>query len=345
MAGKRGILFTGSIGLDSEDDVFQALADRIGDRAKRYPDGETGSRGYWIRWLNETIGKHPQLQMAESSKKLQGFKDNVERPFYVLADGVAPGDLDLGRFGYAKHSIESYEKFKALKDATIIPAGTRFQVSMPSSVAVLSGFIEMEARADVEAGVEKAFAGEVTDLVAVIPADELSIQWDVCYEVVGHDGGPPLHYDNIVDATAERVARHLGFVPDGVEAGIHICYGDPGHQHIVEPADLGTSVAFANAITAASPRPIEWMHMPVPRGRSDDAYFAPLSDLKLQPETELYLGLVHHTDGVDGTQARIAAAEKIAPAFGIATECGFGRRPANTIPALLDIHAAVADAS
>ncbi len=39
---------------------------------------------------------------------------------------------------------------------------------------------------------------------------------------------------------------------------------------------------------------------------SDDAYFAPLRRLKLRPETELCLGLVHYTDGVAGTRGRLA---------------------------------------
>ena len=44
--------------------------------------------------------------------------------------------------------------------------------------------------------------------------------------------------------------------------------------------------------------------MPVPRNRTDDAYFEPLRSLKLRPETELCLGLVHYTDGIDGTKQR-----------------------------------------
>jgi len=51
---------------------------------------------------------------------------------------------------------------------------------------------------------------------------------------------------------------------------------------------------------------------------------------------------VHHTDGVAGTRDRIAAAEKVVTDFDVATECGFGRRPMESIPELLDIHAAVA---
>jgi hypothetical protein len=84
------------------------------------------------------------------------------------------------------------------------------------------------------------------------------------------------------------------------------------------------------------------IHLPVPRERSDDAYFAPLKGLKLRPETTLALGLVHYTDGLEGTRRRIAAAEKVVQGFMIGTECGFGRRDPATIPKLLEIHAQAA---
>jgi hypothetical protein len=83
--------------------------------------------------------------------------------------------------------------------------------------------------------------------------------------------------------------------------------------------------------------------MPVPRDRADDAYFAPLTRLKLRPGTQLCLGLVHYTDGIAGTRRRLATAEKCVKNFSIATECGWGRRPVETIVKLLQIHAAVAE--
>ena len=79
--------------------------------------------------------------------------------------------------------------------------------------------------------------------------------------------------------------------------------------------------------------------MPVPAERSDDDYFRPLERLELDPHTRLFLGLVHDSDGVAGTRRRMATAAKFARDFGIATECGFGRRPPETIPNLLRIHA------
>ncbi len=76
--------------------------------------------------------------------------------------------------------------------------------------------------------------------------------------------------------------------------------------------------------------------------RDDAAYFAPLEGLTLGTDTELYLGVVHRQDGVDGTTRRIEAARPFAPAFGIATECGIGRAPADETAGLLVIHAEVA---
>jgi hypothetical protein len=105
---------------------------------------------------------------------------------------------------------------------------------------------------------------------------------------------------------------------------------------------MGDMVDMATRLNAMVKRPINLIHMPVPRDRSDDAYFAPLKNLKLRPETALALGLVHHTDGLEGTARRMATARKYAKDFAIGTECGFGRRKPETIPALLRIHAEAA---
>lgn len=101
-------------------------------------------------------------------------------------------------------------------------------------------------------------------------------------------------------------------------------------------------VAVTAGILDSLTRRVDWVHMPVPRARADRAYFEPLSKLRLPEQTRLYLGLVHATDGHAGAQRRIAAARGVIDTFGIATECGLGRRPAEQISSLLDLHAAVA---
>jgi hypothetical protein len=82
---------------------------------------------------------------------------------------------------------------------------------------------------------------------------------------------------------------------------------------------------MANLIARSVARPIQWIHMPVPIDRHDDAFFVPLANLQLGPPTELYLGLVHARDGVEGTRQRIEAAQKHVRHFGIASECGISR--------------------
>jgi hypothetical protein len=63
----------------------------------------------------------------------------------------------------------------------------------------------------------------------------------------------------------------------------------------------------------------------VPIDRTDGSFYAPLRNLQLGVDTELYLGLVHAKDGVEGTKKRIAAARQYVPSFGIASECGISR--------------------
>src|SRR3978361_444424 len=81
-------------------------------------------------------------------------------------------------------------------------------------------------------------------------------------------------------------------------------------------------------------RPIQFFHMPVPKPRTDDAYFAPLETLKLDPQTELYLGLVHYDDDA-GNATRLTAARRHIRVDGVATECGMARGDAARLPALL----------
>lgn len=53
--------------------------------------------------------------------------------------------------------------------------------------------------------------------------------------------------------------------------------------------------------------------------------------------TTLYLGVIHHDDRA-GDLARIRAARGFAPAFGIASECGWGRTDPERVPRLLESH-------
>ena len=168
---------------------------------------------------------------------------------------------------------------------------------------------------------------ELQRILEGIPHDELAIQWDVCVGVWFVDGWIMCPFSPVAEGITERLARYAAAVPDDVELGFHLGCGDYKNEHLIQPEDCRTCVAIFNPVAEAIERRIDWVHIPVPIERDDDAYFAPLDELRLPAETELYLGLVHYRDGSEGTERRIATAKRHAGAFGVATECGMGRRP------------------
>ena len=99
-------------------------------------------------------------------------------------------------------------------------------------------------------------------------------------------------------------------------------------------------VEIINAVAARVPRSIRYFHLPVPKSRTDDAYFAPLEGLALRDGTELYLGLIHYDDAT-GDAARLGAARRHARVDGVGTECGMGRGDPARLDGLLAAHAAL----
>jgi methionine synthase II (cobalamin-independent) len=186
---------------------------------------------------------------------------------------------------------------------------------------------------------------EVAEIAASIPHEELAIQWDVCQEVLMIEGlaGFEPWFDDVWQGNLDRLARAAAWVPPDVEMGYHLCYGDYKHEGpMVDLPDATDLVRLSNGIADAIARPINWIQLPVPRACDAASYLNPLKDLRLHRETELYLGLVHFTDGRAGTQRRIDAAKRVVADFGVATECGFGRRRADTIRPLMELHRDVA---
>jgi hypothetical protein len=334
----KGALLVGSVPLGSAEEVFREASSILGDRLRRIPDGETGARDNWIGWQFEVLRRNPYLELAP----VDATKYAELRPFTLRSD-ISPDELKLGPLGYADAARSSYATFARLKAEGIIPAHCRFQVSLPTPLAPITAYVMDEARAVVEPAYEAQLLAEVEEMVQAIPPDELAIQWDVAVEFGILEGVFwKAHFSDVERGIIERLTRLCDAVPGRVEVGYHFCYGDFGHQHFKQPEDTSKLVLVANRVSEGATRKINWIHLPVPRNRVDDAYYAPLRDLRLKPETELYLGLIHYTDGVEGTRRRIEIAQRAAPAFGVATECGFGRRPPETVPDLMRLHAEVA---
>jgi hypothetical protein len=192
---------------------------------------------------------------------------------------------------------------------------------------------------------EQRTLAEIAALTAAIPAQELALQWDIAVETISVLEDPGNTQGITAQAVAHSIALLSDRIPTAIELGLHICYGDRDHHHFIEPKNLSVATAFANRLFGLIQRPIGWLHLPVPKDRDDDDYFAPLDALRLPAGTQLYLGLVHSGDGIDGATRRMTAASRFVKDYGIATECGLGRRPAETIPAVLALHRDIATLS
>lgn len=336
---ERNIHLVGTVPVPSTDDMFDLVSKSIAPFMTRIPDGETGVRNYWISSQARVLHEHPQFE-PDGHDWMPG-QDIPEKgaPKYRLREGVAPEDLDIPTFGYGAFAQTSYHLFRQRKQAGEFPPGARFQVGLPTPMAFYTGIISPQNQAAVAPAFNARMARELADVLACVPHEELAIQWDSCLEIFVWEGAIDIFFPDPRQGVLDALIKLGGLVPDAVQLGYHLCYGDFRHKHGMEPKDMANMVVIANALTDGLRRPMDWIHMPVPRDRDDDAYFEPLSKLTLRPETELFLGLVHYTDGEEGTRRRMTTASRHVRDYGIATECGLGRRDPGTIPDLLAIHA------
>jgi hypothetical protein len=329
------VQLVGSIPLADSSEVFAGVAATLDGLVGRIPDGETGPRSRWNSWTAPTYERTAGLELVPPP-------EGSYTPWSQARLVVDPGDLVLERIGFADAALASYEVFESLCEAGTISPHTRFQVCLPSPIAPMIVLIEEGSRLGVEPAHLRQLHSEINEILGAIPHQRLAIQWDVCQDVGIWEGYYPAYFEDHEQGVIDRLAACANVIPDDVELGFHLCYGDFKHKHFMEPADLGVCTEIANRLSAASPRTIDYIHMPVPIDRADDAFFAPLDGLALKQGTHLYVGLIHLDDGVEGAKRRLAAAAGHVSGFGVATECGFGRRPAETIEPLLSLHADVA---
>jgi hypothetical protein len=341
----------GSVSQPDAESTFRVASEQL-EHIRRIPDGEVGKRYYWIQFQNALFDSVPGLvRVGEPGYFLRGEFDL--RPV-TLAAGVDAESVVFPPLGYAEAAIESYATFAKLRGEGVIPAGVRFQVSLPTPAGVVGSFFDLAVRDAIEPVYERAVFEELYTILDAIPHADLAIQWDTALEfglldkaeILGNKmlawfGGD---HPAILAGVVERGVRQAAAVPDDVELGYHLCYGDVEESHFFEPVDATTLAEVAAGLLAGSPRPVTWIHLPVPIDRDDAAYFAPLGEVTWPEPTELYLGLVHHEDGLEGALRRAAAAAPFVPAFGIATECGFGRGPMERTVPLLALHREVAAA-
>ena len=341
----RHVHLVGSVPLRNAREVFSTASGALGPRLKRIPDGETGERSDWITWLEPAFSENPALEKSDELFRVHAT--GTARIRYRLRPGKKLNDVRFDNLFYADVAKASYEEFAALKREGTVPKNCRFQIDLVPAHSVIWLFLQDDLHQPLDPVYNRALRREIDKIAAELPHDQIAIQFDVASAVFARlQRGEANAYGKtraeMLRSFSTILTDLADHVPPDIELLFHFCYGDSNHRHVVEPIDMSDMVDLANQLVRGIRRSIELVHMPVPRDRSDDADFEPLTRLKLKPGTQLCLGLVHHTDGIAGTRRRLATAEKYVKNFSIATECGWGRRPVESIQELLRIHDEVA---
>jgi methionine synthase II (cobalamin-independent) len=329
--------FNGSVPLGSIDEVLRSIAAVLGTRTLRLPDGEVGPKQGWIGTQHRVFERLSAFEAFEAESDWR-TPHRKRRRFRLRPGAAAPAASELGSLGYADWASEAFAVFTRLKQAGLVPAAARLKIAIPSPYDSLNYALDHNDLTAVMPAYEQALLGEVGKIAAALPPAEIAIQWDVAHEFEALASGDAAFFPIARDEIVALLVRLGRGVPAALQLGYHCCYGNYNLRHFVEPKDTGDMVAAMNGAIAGVGRPVDFVHMPVPHNRADDAYFAPLRDFRPGPETQLFLGLVHDHDGVPGALRRAAAARKAVGSFGIATECGLGQRTPENVQALLRIH-------
>ncbi|BBX01783.1 hypothetical protein BST36_06180 [Mycolicibacterium moriokaense] len=330
-----GFYLTGSINVPTVDDAFRLVGERLQPGTTRVPDGEPGDRANWVLTQADHFLKNPTVDVV----------DNKVR--------VRPGStVSFGALDYHTIAAESYARFIAAREGGVLAPDSRFLVSIPTPFNAVNSFAELDSQVEVAYAYEQQLRHSVETLQEAIPPRDLAIQWDLPTELATIEGWFPNPYGGFEPIFA-ATARLASWVQDDAELTFHLCYGDSkfgaspfmgdppdeeaaarGGRHIL-PRDATAIVTLANGLSRHVSRRIDAIQAATVAAWTKRAHWQPLSGLALEPDTEIYLGLLHAEDGAAGARARAALASEFLPEFGISTECGLGRHSEAQLEAVL----------
>jgi hypothetical protein len=165
-----------------------------------------------------------------------------------------------------------------LRDEGVIREGVRFQVCLPGTGSAVSFFFaNPDDWPKAHAAYHDAIRRAIELIVSEIPPEELIVQFDFAQEFVDMAAGDARSIRHWPEAALEeKIERH--------------------------------SLRMSNEAKQRTGRRLDYVHMPVVR-EPDESYFAPLADLDIG-DTDVYVGLIHHTDGVTGFVRRVELARR-----------------------------------
>lgn len=342
-----GVHLNGSLPFASAGETLQFIGRELGPWVSRVPDGETGERASWVLTQSRHFFENPAFEAVPPSAE-------VARPLVRIKPGVRDEQIRFDEFAYHDYASASYPAFRAAKERGELPAQARFLVSLPTPFNAVSFFVVLSDQLRVLSAYDAQARRAIERILDIVPAEELSIQWDLPTELATIQGWFPNPFPNDA-AVLESVARVSSWVPSQVDLGYHLCYGDtkfgaspfmgkpsdecPVRKDIgrnIVPEDASTLVRVINGLNAVVPRAIHFIQVATMREWDTPRHWRALADLKLRPETALFVGLVHASDGVEGARLRSQIVAQYLPRFGVSTECGLGRHSHEQLHAVVE---------
>lgn len=334
----------GSMPLENASRVFQTASHLTGKHLLDVPDGETGERKSFVQWQRTHIPAQVRKPLFE------GTPSEGHPPVQLTLEDIQP-------LRYDDFAIESYKEFVAMRNQGLFAKETRFQVDLPTPASVVRSLVETEYCAQVEQLYEARMLQVLSRLQKEIPPQDLTIQWDMPIEIAMlelergklkepffRDFFKP-YFSPVKQGIMDRLERLAKAISPQVKMGYHMCYGNYKQKHWLEPENVDLLVDITNSLwdRFGHVHTIDYVHMPVPKYRTDAAYLEPLSQLQ-DKSTVVVLGLVHGFD-LEGTKKRCEIAKLASKKpFGITTECGMTNKTVEYLESVLQISAAVVEA-
>src|SRR4051794_420061 len=230
-----GAHLVGGLKAPDAETAMRMAAGTLGRHLHAITDGETGERSQWIFWQLNKLGAIDGIEASGLGENPDADNEDY-RAFPQLAVDSSVTALPARALGYADAAEASYAIYRRLRDEGVIPPGVKFQVSIPTPYATVVAWVALDQQERFLPVYAEAIAREVQDIAGAIDRDDVVIQYDVAVELgvlTGESRAAGALGDKGTVIAALRQA--LDDVPEGVERGVPLCYGDYKHRHFTVP--------------------------------------------------------------------------------------------------------------
>lgn len=344
---QRSALLVGSMPFEDEEACMRQALDTLGPHLVSLPDGEIGDKtpqfpnGNRIAWVMYAV----EMLTADQESW------TIVKPAVRGADGMAVDYQSIQKLkprrsvkdmpqhvslGYDSFFKRSYPLFKQLAAERGVPH-LKFQVGIPTGFAMGFAFASPIDWLRYTNAFNTVLAREVNAMVEEA-GDDVIIQIELPAEVYAASKLP----GPLIGLSLRPLSDLLSKIRAGTQIGIHICLGDFHNEAFVHPKTLDMLVTFSNRLVALWPKSqrLAYIHYPFAEGAVppslDAAYYQPLRNMNLPPQTRFVAGFVHEHLSLDDNKRVLEAIEQArGHAVNVASSCGLGRRtPAEARQAL-----------